>query len=122
MNAEFEREVGDGTRSENADVFACPKRAFRHVFLEAAIGDIDARLEREFHDALLEFFGRVFAQKRDQVVVQRSPPRGVDEPEHFVKHRTPAPPKVVSHFDAFLIGGQINAVDVVLCHFVSILV
>ena len=73
------------------------------IFLQPAVGVIDAAIEHQFGGPHFQPLGREFRQQRDRVVVQLPPADRVQIAKQVDDFRTPGPPKVASHRDAFVV-------------------
>ncbi len=95
VNAELGGEVGDRLRAQHAGVRAAPGVRGADVFLQPAIGLVDAAVEHQLGGAHFQPLGRELGQQRDRVVIQLPPADRVEIAEQVDDFGVPAPPQVV---------------------------
>ena len=104
VNTEFEREISDGTRPSDAGVLTRPNRSLRDVIFESAEGGVDARLKRQFEDALFELLGGKFVEERNGIMSEFAPSFCVQKAKDLDNLGMPTPPQVSSDFHAFFVS------------------
>ena len=105
VDAELQREIGHRLRAEHAGVGSAPRRRFAHVFLQPAIGLIDAAVEHQFGRPHLQPLGRELREQGDGVVVELPPADGVEVAEEVDDLGVPTPPQISGQGDALVVQG-----------------
>ena len=94
VQPELGREVGDRPRPQHAGVALAPGVARPEVFLEAAVGVVDAAVQRQLRGALVDGRDRQLLQQRDRIVPETAPQAGIEVAEQAGRVLVPAPPQV----------------------------
>ena len=95
VDAELGGEVGDRPRPEHAGVPRAPGVARAQVLLKAAVGVVDAAVQRQLRGPLLELVDRDLLQQGHRIVVERAPEDRIELAEEAGRIRVPAPPQVL---------------------------
>ena len=98
VDAELGREIRRRTMPEHAGVGRPPGVGGLHVFLPAAVGPVDARVQHGFGGPLLERLGRILLEQQHRVVPHVGPQRGIDVAKDLRDFGLPAPPQIVPQF------------------------
>ena len=95
MKTEFRGEIGHRPRPQHARMPRAPCARRVQVFLHAAVGVVDAAVQRQFRRALLERVDGNLLEQRDGIVVQLAPLAGTQLAEEAGRVRIPAPPQIL---------------------------
>ena len=76
-----------------------------HVFLQPAVGLVDAAVEHQFGGPHFQPFGRELRKQGDRVVVQLPPADRVEIAEEVDHFGVPTPPQVSGQRDALFVEG-----------------
>ena len=104
VQAELGGEIGDRPRAEDAGFAGTPGVArVVQVFLEPAMGLVDARVEHHLGRPLGELLGRHLGEHDDRIVVDLSPLDRIQVAKQVDDFRVPAPPQVRGQCQAFVV-------------------
>ena len=95
VDAELGGEIGDRRGAQDAGFAGAERVAgVGEIFLEPAVGLIDARGEDHLGGPLGDLLGRHLGQQHDRIMVDLAPFDGVEIAEQVDDLRVPAPPQI----------------------------
>ena len=106
VQPELGREVCHGPRPENAGVARAPCARGGEVFLHSPIGVVDATVQRELRDPLLEPVHGQSLEQRDGIVVELAPEDGIQLAEQGRCVAVPTPPEILRQRQQPLMAGR----------------
>ena len=111
MDAEFGGEIGDGRGAQHAGVARSPGAVGLQIFLQAAVGVVDAAVQNQFGRAGFELGQREFGEQRNGILIQLAPAERIEIAEKADGVMVPAPPKVASQSPKALLRGSDEAIE-----------
>ena len=95
VDAELRGEVRDRSRPEDARVPGAPGVGRVQILLKAAIGVVDAAVQRQLRGPFLELVDRDLLQQGHGIVVERAPEDRIELAKEAGRVGVPAPPEIL---------------------------
>ena len=109
VHAEFQREIGHRLGPQHSGMGSAPKRLLGQIFLESAIGVIDAAVQDQLRRPHIQPLGRELGEQRDRVVVQLAPADRIEVTKEVDDLGLPTPPEIAGQGHALIVkrlGGK----------------
>ena len=94
VQAEFGREVGDGTRPQDCRRGRAPGAVGLQILLLAAVGVVDAAVQHQLGGAALDLVERNFVEQGDGILIRLAPARRVEIAKEADAVVVPTPPEI----------------------------
>ena len=95
VDAEFGRKIGDRLAAQHAGVGAGPRLLVVHVFLQPAIGVVDAAVEDQFGCPHFQTLRRELGQQCDRIMIKLAPADRIEIAKQVDDFGVPGPPQVM---------------------------